>query len=75
MTDETRTAHSTTQAFGLALILAALLTITVLSVVLFGAGDVIFPAVVAIVVGVALYLVRRFDTTWTRILGTITIES
>ncbi len=71
MTDETRTAHSTTQAFGLTLILVALLVMTVLSVVLFGAGDAVFPAVVAIVVGVALYLVRRFDTTWTRILGMV----
>ncbi len=71
MADGTRTAHSTTQAFGLALILAALLAVTVLSMVLFGAEDAIFLAAVAIVVGIALYLVRRFDSAWARILGIV----
>lgn len=53
------------------MILAALSAVTVPSVVLFGAGDAIFPGLVAIVVGVALYLVRRFDSTWARILGIV----
>lgn len=66
-----RTAHSMTQVFGLALIAAALLVVTVVSVFVFGAAEAIFPGVVTIVVVAGAYLVRRFDTTWARILGIV----
>ncbi len=66
-----RTAHSTTQAFGLGLITTALLIVTVLSVILFGAEDIAFGAVPAAVAAVATFVVWRFDQLWARIVGLV----
>lgn len=64
-----RTAHSTTQVFGLALISIALVTLAVLDIVLFGGEDVAFFGSVAALLVVVTFVVYRFDKTWARVLG------
>jgi len=71
MVDGKRTAHSTTQIFGLTLISAALLVLTVLSLVLFDGEGAGFFGVVTAVVIVVTYLVWRFDAVWARVLGIV----
>lgn len=58
LVDEQPAAHWTTQAFGVALISAALLILTIVGLILFGAEDAAFiglPAVVAVVVTVVVW--------------------
>ena len=69
--DTDRTAHSTTQSLGLGLITAALLTVVVLTLILFDGEDVAFFAVPATVGVVVTFLVWRFDKLWARILGIV----
>jgi plastocyanin len=71
LVDEKPAAHWTTQAFGLALISAALLILTIVGLILFGAEDAAFiglPAVVAVVVTVVVW---RFDNAWALSLGVL----
>ena len=72
MDEKPRTAHSSTQTFGLALMSAAVVTLVVVSLILFGADEEIgfFVGVAAALVVVTI-LVWRFDATWSRILGLV----
>lgn len=71
MTGEGRTAHSSTQVFGLALMSIALLSLVTLTFVLFDGEDVGFFGVVALVAVIVTFLVWRFDSTWARALGIV----
>jgi len=66
-----RTAHSSTQVFGLALISAAILTVMVVIVTVFDGEDAGFFAVIAAVVLATTFVVWRFDTQWARVLGLV----
>jgi plastocyanin len=72
MTDRERTAYSATQAFGLALVAAALVFMVTVALIFFGADeDIIFIVVVAAIAAAGAYLVNRFDSTWARIVGLV----
>ncbi len=64
-------AHWTTQAFGLALISAALLVFTILGLVLFGVEDAAFFGLITAVAVVVTAVVWRLDNGWARALGVL----
>jgi plastocyanin len=69
MTDRERAAHATTQTFGLGLVTAALLTVVILTFVLFDGEDVAMFVILTAIAGGATFLTWRFDTQWARALG------
>ncbi len=69
MTDRQRAAHATTQTFGLALITAALLSVVILTLVLFDGDDVVMFVILTAIAGGATFLTWRFDTQWAKALG------
>ena len=71
MTDRQRAAHATTQTFGLALVTAALLTVVILTLVLFDGEDIAMFVILTAIVGGATFLTWRFDTQWARALGLV----
>ncbi|MEA1903646.1 MAG: cupredoxin domain-containing protein [Actinomycetota bacterium] len=71
MAERERTAHSTTQVFGLALITAALLVVVILTLILFGTEDVAMFEVITVVALAVTFVVWRYDKTWARILGIV----
>lgn len=71
MTARERTAHSTTQAFGLGLIAAAMVVVSILTLVTFDGEDIGPFALVALVSAALTWIVWRFDKLWARILGII----
>jgi hypothetical protein len=71
LVDAKPAAHWTTQAFGLALISAALLTLTILGLVLFGGEDTAFFGLITAVAVFVTVVVWRFDKAWARALGVL----
>lgn len=62
-----RTAHSTTQAFGLALMAGVMIGVTILTPLLLDTDDSFWP--VAAIATVVTWVVWQFDGVWARILG------
>jgi plastocyanin len=71
MAEHQRTAHAATQTFGLALITAVFLTAMILTLILFGGGDIALFVILTALVGGAAFLTWRFDTQWARALGLV----
>ena len=71
MASQERTAHSTTQVFGLALISLALVTLALVDTVLLDGEDVAFFGLVAALLVVVTLIVWRFDKTWARVFGLV----
>lgn len=71
MTARERTAHSTTQAFGLGLIAAAMVVVSVLTLVMFDGDDIGLFGLIAVVSVALTWVVWRFDRLWARILGIV----
>ena len=71
LVDAKPAAHWTTQASGLALISAALLTLTILGLVLFGGEDTAFFGLITAVAVFVTVVVWRFDKAWARALGVL----
>jgi plastocyanin len=66
-----RTKHSATQAFGLTLIAASLVSVAILSVVALDSDSLAMLAAFAVVSVVAAIVVWRFDRLWARVVGVI----
>jgi plastocyanin len=71
MTGNERTAHATTQTFGLALVGAAALVAVVLILALFDGEDVGVFLIVGAVVLAATYITWQFDRQWARAIGIV----
>lgn len=69
MADNERTAHASTQTFGLALVSAAGLAAVIMTLVLFSGEDIAVFLVPAALATGATYLTWRFDRQWARALG------
>lgn len=70
MTESARTTHSTTQAFGLAVIACVLLIILAVNVLLLGGSEFIGFLIGTTVFAIAItVVVWRFDALWARIVG------
>lgn len=72
VSDSQRTSHSTTQVFGLALIATVLLIVLVVNVLLLGGGEFVgFLIGITLLAMIVTFVVWRFDTLWSRIVGIV----
>jgi plastocyanin len=71
MAEQQRTAHASTQTFGLALIATVFLAAVILALIVFGGEEVTMFAILTAIVGGAAFVTWRFDTQWARALGLV----
>jgi len=71
MADSGRTAHATTQTLGLAMVSATLITVVVLTLLLFDGDDVGLFGAIALLVVAATVVTWRFDRQWARAIGLV----
>lgn len=69
--DATRTAHASTQTFGLALLTATLAVLILVSLILFDGEDVVFFVLPAAMLVAATVATSRLDRQWARVLGLV----